>query len=210
VSSSCLVLQGPLHLNEDGVSGFGTPWEVQVIATNDASGAVLPVRTKGGNVAGYSSLLVVIPEFNVTLAMLWNSPVDEGTVGRHILEQIVPQLYAFTLGKQVFLQPFPIGTSSKTAFGNYTTSLSPGLVIHLSYDNASSVVFLSSNVKPAPQPLSFVGSGPNIMYVFELPWDLNIPLSCQGIEETVTRLYISCSFFLTSFRQFKESLLIST
>jgi hypothetical protein len=38
---------------------------------------------------GYSTLFVVIPEFNFTFACLWNSQVDEAKIGRKILETLV-------------------------------------------------------------------------------------------------------------------------
>ncbi len=170
------LVEGPFSLNSDALSGFGTPWEVQMIGN-------LPVRTKGGNVAGYSTLLIVIPEFNVSAAVVWNSQVDEGSIGRQILNIIIPQMQALTLKRQVFVNPVPPSSNFPTdMFGNYTTSLLPGVVFHFS-ENSGNIVTLSSNVQPTEQPLTFIGIFAN-QYFFAFPWDVSLPYDCQGQEET--------------------------
>ena len=64
----------PLFLNQNRLSGFGTPWEVQIIAVNNSTSLVVP--TKGGNVGGYSTLVVLgkfLRDYSVFLKVIFFS-----------------------------------------------------------------------------------------------------------------------------------------
>ncbi len=169
----------PMWLNQDGISGFGTPWEVQIIEA--APSVSMPVQTKGGNVAGYSSLFVLIPDLNVTLSVLWNSGVDEASWGRAVLQKIVPQLYSYSLAKQVFVVPVSFALGS--LLGNYSTPLVPGLNVSLSQD-ANMVASLYNSLDNHVLQLSFVTvMGKSVLFRF--PYSMPLPpLDCQGQEET--------------------------
>lgn len=46
------------YINPDGQTGFGTPWEIMFRGN-------YTVRTKGGNINGYSALFSFIPELHL-------------------------------------------------------------------------------------------------------------------------------------------------
>ncbi len=181
-SSSKKELLKPLWLNQDGISGFGTPFEMQVIAA--APGVSFVVPTKGGNIAGYSSLFALLPDFNVTFSVLWNSPVDEGTISRLILNKLVPQLYEYALANQVYVVPVPDAVPMLNAFGVYRTPLAPGINFTLTRDATGRVVFAS--IAGQPQLLSFVGQLTGTTHVLlQFPWTMALPsMGCQGQMET--------------------------
>lgn len=88
----------PMFLNPDLISGFGTPWEVQIFTVPSYGGVVVP--TKGGNLNGYSSLIALIPDLGFGFVSLWNSNVAEGNLSRKILDLLLPQLLNATLTHQ--------------------------------------------------------------------------------------------------------------
>ena len=51
-----------VYVNPDGLSGFGTPWEIAFVGN-------YTVRTKGGNVDGYSALFSFIPELKLSRSL---------------------------------------------------------------------------------------------------------------------------------------------
>lgn len=54
-----LIASNAVYVNPDGLTGFGTPWEIAFIGN-------YTVRTKGGNVDGYSALFSFIPELKLS------------------------------------------------------------------------------------------------------------------------------------------------
>lgn len=52
-----------VFVNADGKTGFGTPWEIMF---NDN----YTIRTKGGNVPGYSALFSYIPELKLSMKII--------------------------------------------------------------------------------------------------------------------------------------------
>ena len=51
-----------MYVNPDGLTGFGTPWEIVFVGN-------YTVRTKGGNVDGYSALFSFIPELKLSMSL---------------------------------------------------------------------------------------------------------------------------------------------
>lgn len=47
-----------VFVNSDGISGFGTPWEILFLAN-------YTILTKSGNIGGYSALLSFVPELQL-------------------------------------------------------------------------------------------------------------------------------------------------
>lgn len=54
----CLIFLFVDYVNPDYKTGFGTPWEIMYKGN-------YTIRTKGGNVDGYSALFGFIPELNL-------------------------------------------------------------------------------------------------------------------------------------------------
>lgn len=52
------IMCSPVYVNRDGLTGFGTPWEIRFQSN-------YTVLRKGGNVAGYSSVTSFIPDLKL-------------------------------------------------------------------------------------------------------------------------------------------------
>lgn len=180
-----MMLQSVAHLNEDDVSAFGMPWEIQLISA--ANGTTLVVPTKGGNVGGYSSLLAIFPTMRISIAIMWNSPVDEGTIGRQVLQAIAPALYKYMLKMQQPFTPVPQVFPLDIFSAPFSTPLAPGVKYTLSMDPQSRIVSIANNIQPnVGQPLNFalrIGD----QWLLQLPMAATLavkPMGCQGQMET--------------------------
>ncbi len=171
----------PLWLNQDGASGFGTPWEMQVIQA--APGVSIVVPTKGGNVASYSSLLAVVPDLNVTLAALWNSGINEAVVGRELLAKVVPLVYEYVAGQQQYVVPPPASIPAKL-LGAYATPLVPGFNVTIALDS-SGTLSATNSAEGIPTPLSYVNNLADGLWIFRVPYNTPKVLSfdCQAQME---------------------------
>ena len=170
----------PMMLNGDAASGFGTPWEMQVVEA--APGTSFAVATKGGNLPGYSSLVAVVPELNISIAVLWNSGVDEAGVGRSMLEALLPQIWNYTLANQpAIAAPGPdFFTEAFGEYGAFTTDgTSLGANISLVSAPATGVVTLMRPNQPS-LPLAPIGRVQGV-YLLRVP--LALQASCQGEME---------------------------
>ena len=78
----------PVFINPDQQSGFGTPWEMQML-----NGHYL--RTKGGNINGFSSEFDMIPEMKLGVIALSNYDLDESMFTLPILEILIPAFKAW-------------------------------------------------------------------------------------------------------------------
>jgi hypothetical protein len=87
-------------LNPDGVTGFGTPWEI-IFQTPYV------IRTKGGNINGYSALFSFISELQLGVTMLFNNVLDESSFAEAAYETLIP----------AFIQVCPFFFFSSTFFG---------------------------------------------------------------------------------------------
>jgi hypothetical protein len=73
----------PLTINPDGKSMFASPWE-----TYYSSPYV--VRTKGGDVPGFATLVFVIPALRISFAATFNGPLNQGALIQPILDALLP------------------------------------------------------------------------------------------------------------------------
>jgi CubicO group peptidase (beta-lactamase class C family) len=190
-SSGKKELLKPLWFNQDGISGFGTPFEMQIIAA--APGVSIVVPTKGGNIGGYSSLFAVLPDFNVTLSILWNSAVDEGTIGRLVLNKLVPQLYSYTIAHLEGVVPVP-ESLIQSALGVYQTPLAPGINFTLSVDSLNRAIL--SIPTREPTMFSYIGQLSKSHILLQFPWSMSLPpMGCQGQMETAVQgqlVHVNC------------------
>lgn len=86
----------PLYWNRDGLSLFGTPWEMRTSAD-------YLVISKGGDLPGYSTQLTLVPELALSVAVAWNGNVDEMSWMQSAMDILVPALETAL----VPLQPAP-------------------------------------------------------------------------------------------------------
>ncbi|XP_062513300.1 putative beta-lactamase-like 1 [Corticium candelabrum] len=75
----------PLFLNPDGLTQFGTPWEMRLMHN-------YLVRRKGGNVPGYSALFSFIPELQLGVNILWSGAIDENNASVVVYDILIPAL----------------------------------------------------------------------------------------------------------------------
>eukprot|EP01116_Phalansterium_solitarium_P017147 TRINITY_DN414_c0_g1_i1.p1 TRINITY_DN414_c0_g1~~TRINITY_DN414_c0_g1_i1.p1 ORF type:complete len:245 (-),score=72.94 TRINITY_DN414_c0_g1_i1:96-830(-) len=98
-----------LFVNADGVSMIGTPWE-------SAYQAPYVVRSKGGNVDGYSALVSLVPELQLGLTMLWNGGVDEFAWANSSWSVLLP---AFVSALSLLQPPVPLPPNISSYVGFY-------------------------------------------------------------------------------------------
>jgi len=97
-------LLGPQFYNRDGLTMVGSPWEIRVVpAGAAAAGANVLALQKGGNLPGYSTVLVLVPALELSLSAAFNGGVDEFAFAQDALAALVPPLVS-TLAA---LQPQP-------------------------------------------------------------------------------------------------------
>lgn len=77
----------PVFMNPDQQTGFGSPWELQWIAL---------LRSKGGNVEGFSSDFAMVPESKLGVVVLINTDASEFKFAFRALEILIPALEEYS------------------------------------------------------------------------------------------------------------------
>ena len=73
----------PVFVNPDQQSGFGSPWEMQMLKGHF-------IRGKGGNINGFSAEIDMIPEMKLGLIALSNYGLDESMFTLPVYEILIP------------------------------------------------------------------------------------------------------------------------
>lgn len=68
----------------------GSPWEIYRTKSNITTGRTVDVYTKSGGIGSYTSLIILIPDYEVSLAILTAGP--NGIVVNYVAEMIVQTL----------------------------------------------------------------------------------------------------------------------
>jgi len=109
----------PRFRNRDGLSLVGAPWETRIVAASAAAGAAgLQALCKGGNLPGYTALLALVPELELSVAAAWNGGVDEFAFADAALAALVPPLVA-ALGALAPVPPYDPSPSPADYEGTY-------------------------------------------------------------------------------------------
>jgi hypothetical protein len=82
-------------------SGFtlsvGAPWEIWRTRSNITNGHIIDLYTKGGSIGLYESLLVLIPDYQVAVAILVagaeTSVINAVTIGEMVSQALIPVLH---------------------------------------------------------------------------------------------------------------------
>lgn len=134
------------YVNPDRQTGFGTPWEI-IYKGN------YTIRTKGGNVNGYSALFSFVPELhlgNIIVIIVWftlyllgvnalfSGSFDEFTFASKAYDIILPPLVSYLTRNQPNI-PFP--PNPEVYMGDF--SAAGGLTAHIFAK--SSTLYLSVN-----------------------------------------------------------------
>jgi len=89
----------PAYLNPSGLSLFSTPWEAFFMEP-------YLVRTKIGNIYGFTALTSFIPDLKLSINILWNSQSDPDVFVMELYPLILPVFYSVLMENQV-LPPLP-------------------------------------------------------------------------------------------------------
>ena len=112
----------PEVLLPDGSSYMGAPWESVFIRTSTTGG--FWVTTKGGNVNGYTTFIVLVPSLDFSMVMALNgdstAQLNQRILGNSILAQVLPALNATLTDNAVPVTASPVGTLSRVQ-GTYST-----------------------------------------------------------------------------------------
>jgi CubicO group peptidase (beta-lactamase class C family) len=85
-------LLAPRFYNRDGKTLFGSPWETLVVPVADPVGGNVLALLKGGNIPGYTAVVALVPELELTLAAAFNGGADEFAFAEAALGVLVPAL----------------------------------------------------------------------------------------------------------------------
>jgi len=115
----------PANLNPDGSTMFCFPYETELRHS-------YLIRTKAGNIDGYSSLISVVPELQFGISFLWNGQVFQEEFFRIAYDYLIPALVT-TLKSKQSLPPLP--PNPQMFFGNYSLGNNTVAQIFLSSKN---------------------------------------------------------------------------
>ena len=103
----------PVYWGPDGTTLFGTPWEMRTRQS-------YLVRSKGGNILGYTALISMVSELSLSTVIMWNGSQDVFKVIDGVHDILLPALVKALIP----LQPEPNpGPSPKEYTGIYTSDV---------------------------------------------------------------------------------------
>eukprot|EP01084_Bolivina_argentea_P160770 279933_1 len=103
----------PVFMNPDMKSGFGSPWEMNIL-----NGHLL--RGKGGNINGFAADLQMVSEMRLGVIALSNFEIDASIFTLGTLEILMPVFKAWIMTQKLEYKPlYPIGYNIKSYVGNY-------------------------------------------------------------------------------------------
>ncbi|XP_065828848.1 putative beta-lactamase-like 1 [Oscarella lobularis] len=105
----------PVYLNADGVTMFGTPWEMRY--QNNYT-----VCSKGGNVLGYSTLFSFVSQLKLGVTVFWSGAIDELNASAQIYNILLPALTSALAQNQPDIG-YP--TNAPMYGGTYKASIGP-------------------------------------------------------------------------------------
>lgn len=97
------------YINPSGTSGFGSPWELHFQKG-------YTVRNKGGNIAGYSTLLSVVPEIKLGFTLNVNAALDELSLSRQVYDILLP---AFDSALKKLQPQYQLPSNTSDYLGTY-------------------------------------------------------------------------------------------
>jgi len=142
----------PRFINPDDVTGFGTPFENFWISN-------YLVRTKAGNIDGFSDVIGVVPELQLGFTLNFNADVETFNITAQLLEILIPGLTNVLLT----MQPGPVPSPNPSALiGNYAL----GSVLIQVFADSNGTLYQNSTSSPVLQPLTYFGHG-NLYQIVE-------------------------------------------
>lgn len=153
----------------------GAPWEIYRTMSNITTGRTIDVYTKSGGLGSYTSLLILIPDYGISIAILTAGP--DGIVVNYVAEIIVQALIP-ALEKSAKDEAAKIltGLYTSESGGNSSISLTvddgPGLVVESWTSNGSNLL------QTAEEYLQATGGG-HIRSMRLYPTSLKDSQSCQ-------------------------------
>ncbi|ETO16381.1 hypothetical protein RFI_20967, partial [Reticulomyxa filosa] len=120
----------PVSYSPDMQSAYGSPWEMQVV-----SGHL--VRSKGGNVNGFSASVALVPEMRLGVIGLTNAQIDGSMLTLSNLEILIPAFAGWLATQQSVMSPnYPTNVQSQLGIygGSYQLSRIKQSVIAMSYN----------------------------------------------------------------------------
>ena len=106
----------PVFINSDLETGFGSPWEMQSL---DNGGIKRWIRSKGGNVNGFSSNIAMIPELRLGTIALVNDEIDGSLFTFGPLEILYKAFDAWLVAKEADFKPVMPQNSIDIYEGDY-------------------------------------------------------------------------------------------
>jgi Beta-lactamase len=109
----------------------GAPWEIYRTKSNITTGRTIDVYTKSGGIGSYTSLLILIPDYDVSLAVL--AAGSNGIVVNYVAEMVVQTLIPI-------LEQSARDEAAKILTGLYISETGDNSSISLNVDNGPGLV----------------------------------------------------------------------
>jgi len=109
----------------------GAPWEIYRTKSDITTGRIIDVYTKSGGIGSYTSLLILIPDYEISISILTAGP--NGIVVNYVAEMIVQTLIPA-------LEKSAKDEAAKILSGLYTSDTGENSSISLSVDDGPGLV----------------------------------------------------------------------
>lgn len=140
-------------------SSVGAPWEIFRVSNLTQDGRVIDFYTKNGGLAGYSSILVLVPDYDIGLTVFVAGQADAFTILARFVEQITELFIPLIeqVGKKQAAARYAgiYDDPSSNSSVEIVVDQGPGLVIKK---------WISNNIDVIKQYASLLGSGSAVQY----------------------------------------------
>lgn len=111
-------IQLQVYVNRDGLTGFGTPWEISFQSN-------YTVLRKGGNLPGYTSIFSFVPELQLGLNVLWSGQVNQFSMSNVAYDSLIPSFvdYLMTVQPRQSYPPNPELYEGVYTFGPFEAQI---------------------------------------------------------------------------------------
>jgi hypothetical protein len=110
---------------------IGAPWEIYRTASNVTTGRIIDVYTKSGGIGSYTSLIILIPDNEISLAILTAGP--NGIVVNYVAEMVVQALIPI-------LENAARDETAKVFVGSYVSETGGNSSMSLAVDNGPGLI----------------------------------------------------------------------
>lgn len=121
----------------------GAPWEIYRTKSNITTGRTIDIYTKSGGIGSYTALLILIPDYEISLAVLTAGPdgITVNYIAEIIVQRLTPVLENSAKGESAnILTGLYISETGENSSLSLTMDSGPGLVVDSWISNGSNLL----------------------------------------------------------------------